>query len=329
VKLTGGHDGPKVRMLGGNGTRPTAVPRDDDDRQGMQLTKTIRVLLAVALALAPVLAAADSPAPTPVVPSADSAALAPPAPAVSAPETSAVPVTQAEPVRRGRQDGRRTMRRLPANLGHGTVGVWNADNLVPFLVGGVAAGSASFLDDDVRNSVAANQLGWGSTFETGGGPIYSTIFVAGMFTAGRLAHGSRFRAMTYDMLDAAIVNFAYTEVLKLAVGRERPNGQDNKSFPSGHTSNTFALAAVAQQHYGWKVGVPSYLLAGLMGASRVDQDKHWLSDVVAGAALGYIVGRTVVRVNGRSLEPGSGQVTLSVSPIVARHARGLQMSVVF
>jgi len=280
----------------------------------MRMTKTIRVLLAFALALAPVLATADSPAPTPVVPSA---------------ETSAVPVAQAAPVRRGLQDGRRTMRRLPANLGHGTVGVWNAENLVPLLVGGVAAGSASFLDDHVRNTVDENQLGWGSTFETGGGPIYSTIFVAGMFTAGRLAHGSRFRAMTYDMLDAAIVNFAYTEVIKLTVGRERPNGQDNKSFPSGHTSNTFALAAVAQEHCGWKVGVPSYLLAGLMGASRINQNKHWLSDVVAGAALGYIVGRTVVRVNGRPLEPGSGQVTLSVSPIFARHARGLQMSVVF
>ena len=62
------------------------------------------------------------------------------------------------------------MRRLPANLGRTAVGVWNADNLVLFLVGGVAAGSASFLDDDVRNSAAANQLGWGSTFETGGGP---------------------------------------------------------------------------------------------------------------------------------------------------------------
>ena len=54
-----------------------------------------------------------------------------------------------------------------------------------------------------------------------------------------------------------------------------------------------------------------------------------MSDVVAGAALGYIVGRTVVRVNGRPLEPGSGHLSLSVTPIVARHARGLQMSVVF
>ena len=51
--------------------------------------------------------------------------------------------------------------------------------------------------------------------------------------------------------------------------------------------------------------VPAYLLAGLVGASRLEQDKHHLSDVVAGAALGYIVGRTVVRVNGRPIESES------------------------
>ena len=99
-----------------------------------------------------------------------------------------------------------------------------------------------------------------------------------------------------DMLDAFVVNGVYTLVLKAAVRRERPNEQDNKAFPSGHTSNAFALAAVAERHYGWKAGVPAYLLASAVGVSRLQRNKHHLSDVVAGAALGYIVGRTVVRV---------------------------------
>ena len=203
-------------------------------------------------------------------------------------------------------DGRRTMRRLPANLGRGIVGVFHGDNLIPFLVGGSAGATASFFDEEVRESLQATTLDWGETLETGAGPVWSTVFVASMFTAGRFSHSSRFRAMTYDMLDAAVVNFGYTELVKVAVGRERPNGQDNKSFPSGHTSNAFALAAVAERHYGWKIGVPAYAVASLVGASRLEQDKHYLSDVVAGAALGYIVGRTVVRVNGRPIEGGSG-----------------------
>jgi membrane-associated phospholipid phosphatase len=226
-------------------------------------------------------------------------------------------------------DGRRTMGQLPTNLGRGLIGVFNGDNLVPLLVGGVASSTASFFDADTKQA-AVGQLSWSDTFETAGGPVYSTLFVAGMFTAGRFAGGPRFRAMTYDMLDAAVVNFTYTQILKVTVGRERPDGSDNQSFPSGHTSQAFAMATVAERHYGWKIGVPAYALAGLMGASRIHQDKHWLSDVVAGATLGYIAGRTVVRLNSRPLERlTSGGAKLSVSPIVSRRACGLQMSMVF
>ena len=85
--------------------------------------------------------------------------------------------------------------------------------------------------------------------------------MAGVFTAGRYVEAPRFRAMSYDLLDAFVVNWAYTSVLKAAVGRERPNGQDQKSFPSGHASNAFALAAVVERHYGWKAGLPAYAVA--------------------------------------------------------------------
>jgi hypothetical protein len=53
-----------------------------------------------------------------------------------------------------------------------------------------------------------------------------------------------------------------------------------------------------------------------------------LSDVVAGATLGYVVGRTVVRVNDKSLG-AAGAKKVSLSPIVSRYARGLQLSVEF
>jgi hypothetical protein len=231
---------------------------------------------------------------TAAVPAILAAAEGPAPPAVAPASGTRVP---------GGADGRRTVRRLPANLGRSVVGVFHKDNLVPFLGGGAATGVASIWDEDVRRGAEANN--WGESLETAGGPVWSSVFVAGMFTAGRLSHGTRFRAMTYDMLDATIVNLAYTELIKVTVGRERPNGQDEKSFPSGHTSNAFALAAVAERHYGWKIGIPAYLAAGLIGASRIQQDKHYLSDVVAGATLGYIVGRTVVRVNGRPLEGGA------------------------
>ena len=66
----------------------------------------------------------------------------------------------------------------------------------------------------------------------------------------------------------------------------------------------------------------------MVAASRLQRNKHYLSDVLAGATLGYIVGRTVVRVNGAPLEPRRG-VTVSVTPLLGRQTRGLMVAVTF
>jgi membrane-associated phospholipid phosphatase len=219
--------------------------------------------------------------------------------------------------------------RLPANLARSAIGVFHADNLVPLLGGGVAATAGSFADDEVRDSVNFSGSGWGRKLETAGGPIWGSLFTAGMFAAGRLSDRPRFRAMTYDMVGAVVVTFGYAQVIKVAVGRERPSGENDQSFPSGHASNAFALATVAERHYGWKIGVPAYVIAGVVGASRIQQDKHYVSDVVAGATLGYIVGRTVVRVNGRPLEKGPRAASLQVLPVVGRRTRGVRLVATF
>jgi membrane-associated phospholipid phosphatase len=227
----------------------------------------------------------------------------------------------------GEGDGRRTIGRLPANLGRGVVGVFHKDNLVPFLVGGAATGAVSFADDSVRDALSDPESGFGKTMETIGAWPDEAAAVA-LFVAGRFAHGQRFRAMTYDLVDASIVNLSYTALLKVTVRRERPDGSNNQSFPSGHASSAFALATVAERHYGWKVGVPAYAFAAAMGYSRLLRDKHYLSDVVAGATLGYIAGRTAVRVNSQAIgHPGGA--TLNISPIVTRHTRGLQVSLMY
>ena len=65
------------------------------------------------------------------------------------------------------------------------------------------------------------------------------------------------------------MNTVYTSALKTVTSRTRPDGSDTLSFPAGHTSTAFAWATVANAHYGWKVGVPSYFAAGAIGLSRV------------------------------------------------------------
>jgi membrane-associated phospholipid phosphatase len=199
---------------------------------------------------------------------------------------------------------------------------------MPALAGGAAIAVGATLDDEVARGLAAPDNGFGQSLETGGQPLWTGGVVTVLFVAGRFSHGTRFRAASYDWLDAILVTGGYTTVLKELVGRERPNGEDDKSFPSGHTASAFALAAVTERHYGWKVGVPVYALATAVAVSRLQRDKHYLTDVIAGATLGYIVGRTVVRVNGGDASPGRS-TKVSVAPVLARRTRALTVNVSF
>ncbi|NNM77740.1 phosphatase PAP2 family protein [Sphingomonas sp. ID1715] len=78
--------------------------------------------------------------------------------------------------------------------------------------------------------------------------------------------------------------------LKRAFPELRPDGSDRKSFPSGHSSISFAAAATLQNRYGWRIGLPAQLVAGFVGISRIEARKHHWYDVVAGAAVGEASG---------------------------------------
>ena len=102
---------------------------------------------------------------------------------------------------------------------------------------------------------------------------------------GRSAIGGDWQGLRQDALTLG-VTAGVTTGLKYAIPEERPDHSDNKSFPSGHTSISFAAAGYLQRRYGWEIGVPATLAAGVVALARVkSRDHHWY-DVVAGAALG-------------------------------------------
>jgi membrane-associated phospholipid phosphatase len=76
------------------------------------------------------------------------------------------------------------------------------------------------------------------------------------------------------------------DLLKVTVARPRPDTGAPSSFPSGHTSSAAGLAMLLWRRYGWEAGLPAALLAMLVGASRIQDGRHYLSDVLAGAIVG-------------------------------------------
>ena len=83
--------------------------------------------------------------------------------------------------------------------------------------------------------------------------------------------------------------------IKFATQRERPDNSDNHSFPSGHAAVTFAGATVLERHLGWRRSALAYAVATYVAASRLHDNRHYLSDVAFGAAVGTIAGRTVTQ----------------------------------
>ncbi|WP_366017073.1 phosphatase PAP2 family protein [Lutibacter sp.] len=70
------------------------------------------------------------------------------------------------------------------------------------------------------------------------------------------------------------------------MNKNRPDGSDLNSFPSGHTSVTFQSASFLQKRYGLTYGIPAYIIASFTGYSRINANKHDLWDIFAGAIIG-------------------------------------------
>lgn len=79
--------------------------------------------------------------------------------------------------------------------------------------------------------------------------------------------------------------------LKETISKERPDGRDDESFPSAHTSVSFHAAGYLHERYGLKWALPAYVAATFVGYSRVYDDRHDEQDVLAGALIGYGVAR--------------------------------------
>ncbi len=133
---------------------------------------------------------------------------------------------------------------------------------------------------------------------------------------------------------ALIANNLITFGLKKVTNEERPNGENNESFPSGHTSNAFVMAAVLHHEFidtsPW-LAYSGYLFATTTGVFRVLNNKHWVSDVLVGAGLGIIVTDLVYRFEPlKNWNPFNNKnIQTTVAPSYYKNTAGLYVNIRF
>lgn len=159
------------------------------------------------------------------------------------------------------------------------------------------------------------------------------------YGSGWIFQDKKLRKTALMAAEAYIHNGIITYLGKLAFARQRPfvsqvdqwhffpyslnnpnpSSAAYQSFPSGHTSGIFTIATVFAQQYQDTKWVPllAYTTASITGLSRITESKHWLSDVIIGAALGYGIGRFVVAQNRHT--------ALTLLPAYWNHNVGLSM----
>lgn len=168
---------------------------------------------------------------------------------------------------------------------------------------GAAAGGAVVIRDDVdhkvRQETAEHPLRWGEGSEVlrqFGEFSYQVPFLAGVYAASLWTQDETLHEFSSATICAYGLTAISTVTIKGITDTHRPTTEfqnGDYGFPSYHSASSFCIAACLDEYYGWKVGVPAYILAGLVGWSRIDQREHDLSDVLFGAVLGVVIGKTV------------------------------------
>ena len=182
-------------------------------------------------------------------------------------------------------------------------------------ISGLTAGTIllTYADQPLRNATQGDQQYNTSAAVVGGlvyGEWYSIGGVAGAFALyGMIAKDTSAKKIAIELFQAGVYSEFVTQILKMTVGRARPymnlgsgnfhafvgSNPDYNSFPSGHSTSAFALSTVMARHaHTTALKILAYVPAGFTLFSRIYQDKHWVSDELIGAAIGYFVGNWVV-----------------------------------
>jgi membrane-associated phospholipid phosphatase len=183
---------------------------------------------------------------------------------------------------------------------HGSDALW--------WIGLTGATAALIATDHQTSTVFENSKGqvtWGNNISKIGAAYTLIPLTAGFYVFGVLVDDPKARETGVLGAEALVDAVIVSEVLKPIAGRIRPNASNDKgeffdggsSFPSGHATASWALAAVIGSEYGHTIWVPivAYGLAGVVSTARFAAQQHFASDIFAGAAMGWFIGHHVYK----------------------------------
>ena len=211
---------------------------------------------------------------------------------------------------------------------------WNSRDWLT--LGGISAGIGVVMvfDEDIQHAIRSGRTNTVTNIFDNVQPLgneYAIGIVGTFYLWGEIFKDPRAKSTALDSVAATgIASGVIVNATKYLVGRARPtdgkgaydfqpfSGHD--SFLSGHTTEAFTLASVITEHYDamW-IKVTAYGLAGTVGYARLNNNRHWTSDVLAGAVVGTYVGKTVARFNREHHR-------IKLQPIVAPDLQGAEFS---
>lgn len=164
---------------------------------------------------------------------------------------------------------------------------------------GIAYGVAAFNDGAIRtlnistrNEIQQHHASFSSSLDDylQWSPAVAVIGLNAAGIRGRNSFGNEL--LIYGVSTTLMAGTVYS--LKHCINERRPDGSNAQSFPSGHTATAFAAAEWLRTEYHdrspW-IGVAGYLAATATGVLRMFNNRHWISDVVSGAAVGFLCTR--------------------------------------
>jgi membrane-associated phospholipid phosphatase len=191
---------------------------------------------------------------------------------------------------------------------------WKQNDLALFTTLSISTLELMLLDRDSQKIIQRNRTfttnrisNWTDRYTT----WVANSTIGGLYLSGLVFHDQKFKETALLCLESVILSEGITQGLKHLIGRSRPLGNKGSfnfdplkfpppfyslSFPSGHATTAFALSSViAGQYRSWLVKLISYSFASVVSLGRVNNNFHYLSDVLWGGVIGTSVGRCLVK----------------------------------